>query len=231
MYADARRVAVAVLHSDLSLEPELRGLLPADVAVYANRVAYPPEVTTANLHEAVAGLEDCIGALAAIRPHVVVWGCTSGSVLGSLDDHAELLDRLRTWSGGAEPVTAAGAVVAALDRRRTHRVAVATPYPPEVRDLLLARLRDAGNEVVASVDAFDAPVDDWTLQSLDEEQIAALGRRADRPEADAVVVSCTGLAGARVVDPLGIELGKPVVTSNVAIAEAVSQALEEGAVR
>ncbi len=229
MYADSPRVALAVLHSDISLEPELRELLPYDVAVYANRVAYPPEVTTANLREAVDGLQRCVGELAAVRPQVVVWGCTSGSVLGDLAEHDELLERLRTWSGGAVPVTAASAVVGALDRRDVRRIAVATPYPPEVRDLLLARLREAGYEVVTSVDAFDGAVDDWTLQSLDEQQIAALARRADHPDAEAIVVSCTGLAGARVVGQVGAELGKPVLTSNVAIAEAVGHALLEEA--
>jgi maleate isomerase len=227
VYADSPRVALAVLHSDISLEPELRELLPYDVAVYANRVAYPPEVTAANLREAVDGLQRCVSELAAVRPQVVVGGCTSGWVLGHPAAHAELLERLRTWSGGAVPVTAAGAVVGALERREVRRVAVATPYPPEVRDLLLARLEEAGYEVVASVDAFDEPVDDWTLQSLDEQEIAALARRADHPEAEAVVVSCTGLAGGRVAGLVGADLGKPVLTSNVAIAEAVGHALLE----
>lgn len=225
MFTTAQRAAFAVLHTDLTFEPEMRLLLPDEVALYANRVRYPAEVTADSLAAALDALEPCVTALAAVRPDVLVWACTSASVIAGPAAHARLLERLAAWAPGAVPVTAASAVLTALAELDARRVAVATPYPPEVSARLVETLEAAGHEVVACVPAFEQAVDDWTLQALTPDEIAALAQRADRPEADAVLVSCTGIAGATAVERIERALGKPLVTSNVAIARAVRRAL------
>jgi maleate cis-trans isomerase len=49
-----------------------------------------------------------------------------------------------------------------------------------------------------------------------EERAAELARRADTPEAQAVLISGTGLPTVGVLERLERELGKPVVSSNQA---------------
>jgi maleate isomerase len=39
-------------------------------------------------------------------------------------------------------------------------------------------------------------------------------RRADRPDADAIVVSCTNVPTYDLIAPLEAELGKPIVSAN-----------------
>jgi maleate isomerase len=214
-----------VLHSDIVAEPELRSVLGDGVALYANRVHYPPEVTLENLARAEAALEGCVANLMAVRPHVVVWACTSGSVHAGPQAHAELLQRLASWVPGAVAVTAASAVIGALQAAGARRVAVLTPYPPDVNERLASVLADAGIAVTATTRMFDEPVDDWTLQAEGPERMRARSAQADRPDADALLVSCTGIAGATIVPALERELGKPVITSNLAIAHAIRSAL------
>ena len=50
-----------------------------------------------------------------------------------------------------------------------------------------------------------------------EERAYTLGRAADAPNADAVLISGTGLPTAGIVERLERDLGKPVVTSQAAV--------------
>jgi maleate cis-trans isomerase len=207
------------------VEPELNGLLGGTVALYANRVAYPPEVTLENLAIAEVALEEAVRELVAIRPDVVVWACTSGSVHAGPAAHAALLERLGRWAPGARPVTAASAVTGALHALGAASVAVLTPYPPDVNARLTEVLVAAGFAVPAVTRLFAGPVDDWTLQAEGADRMLAQSAAADRPEADVLLVSCTGIAGAAHVAALERELGKPVLTSNIAIAHAIRSAV------
>lgn len=225
MYADLPRVALAVLHSDIVAEPELRWLLGDDVALYANRVDYPPEVTLENLARAEAALEAAVASLAAVRPDVVVWACTSGSVHAGSGAHAVLLRRMGAWASGARAVTAASAVIGALAALGARRVAMLTPYPPALNRRLEEVLANAGLVVAATTRMFDGPVDDWTLQADGPARMLERAAAADRPDADVLLVSCTGIAAATLVPDLEQALGKPVVTSNLAIAHGILTAL------
>jgi maleate isomerase/arylmalonate decarboxylase len=55
--------------------------------------------------------------------------------------------------------------------------------------------------------------------------VIALARRADCAEAEAIVLSCTDMRAVEAVDRLEALLGKPVVTSNQALAFAACRAL------
>jgi maleate isomerase len=59
---------------------------------------------------------------------------------------------------------------------------------------------------------------DAEIGALSPETIVALAQRVNRPEADAVFLSCTSLNVAQDIDRIEEELGKPVVTSNQASA-------------
>jgi maleate cis-trans isomerase len=50
--------------------------------------------------------------------------------------------------------------------------------------------------------------------------------RADAPDAQALVLSCTDMRAVEVIDRLQRSLGKPVITSNQALMEAAKRALK-----
>ncbi len=54
------------------------------------------------------------------------------------------------------------------------------------------------------------------------------GRRADSPDAEAVVLSCTDMRSIEIIDRLETAIGKPVVTSNQAMLFAAVQELDIG---
>jgi maleate isomerase len=220
VYTRVPRIGVAVLANDLAAEPELRLLLPDDMAFYVARVDYPSQVTPANLRIAERNLEAAVRSLAAVRPNVVVWACTSGSFYDGVEGNERLLEKLRTWAPQAEPLTAATAVVLTLKSMDARSVAVGSPYSPEINTRLRDFLECHGFRVAVLEPLFAEPVDDWTLQDLEPERVQEFARFLDRPGVDAIFISCTGVPAVAVAPSIEQELGKPLLTSNIAIARA-----------
>lgn len=217
MYGRKGRIGLAVLDIDLCIEPDLRRVLPEGVEIHAARVCYPHEVTPEAMEIATSRLGAAVESLLPLQPNSIVWACTSGSFFDGKVGDERLLQQLSTMTMGTPATTASGAVVAALRAVGSKRPAVGTPYSPEINRRLGVFLAEHGFDAFPVAGYFDRLVDDITLQSVEDDEVASFIRGYDRPEADAVVLSCTGLPTARVVALLERELGKPVITSNLAI--------------
>jgi len=92
------------------------------------------------------------------------------------------------------------------------RVAVAATYPDDVAGLFAEFLRAGGIEVLQVRGAgivTAAEVGTWG-----EEEVFALAREADSPDAEAVLLPDTALHTATHIPALEKELGKPVLTAN-----------------
>jgi maleate isomerase len=217
MYGSSGRIGLAVLDSDITIEPDLARVLPDGVALHASRVRYPHEVSVEALEEAQHNLKHAVESLLPIGPKSIVWACTSGSFFKGRGYHEKLLSDLADWSGGIPATTASNAVVEALSAMNIRRPAVGSPYAPDVNERLYAFLVEYGFNPFPVRGLFPTIVDDMTLQSVNENEVFEFGLSLDRSEADAVVISCTGLPTSGVVDQLEERIGKPVVTSNTAI--------------
>jgi arylmalonate decarboxylase len=217
MYGRAGRIGLAVLDIDLCIEPDLRRVLPDGVEIHAARVIYPHEVTPEAMTEATRGLDQAVRSLTAVQPKAIVWSCTSGSFYDGVEGNERLLKQLASAANGIPVATASGAVVAAMKALGIRRPAVGTPYSPEVNGLLHRFLQQSGFDPFPVEGYFDRLVDDITLQAVEPREVAEFARRIDRPEADAVVISCTGLPTSPIVADLERELGKPVLSSNLSI--------------
>ena len=208
-----KRIGVVIPPMNVSMEPDMNTLVPDGVTVHFTRLYRKQAVTTvADLQEMLDGLEEDVRRLSFTRPHVIIYGCTSGSSLEPRQDQG-LARRIEDLSG-VPAVATAGAVVEALRALNVSRVAVATPYVDEINEREMAFLVDYGFEPVSLEtlrlsNSFDIP-------DVTQEEIFRLALSADRPEAEAVFISCTNLRTAALVERLERELGKPVVTSNQA---------------
>jgi maleate cis-trans isomerase len=217
MYGRAGRIGIAVLDSDLTIEPDLRRLLPEGVEIHAARVRYPRRVTPENMamaaERAMAALED----LLPVRPAALAWACTSGSFYAGREGNARLVQQLEGVAGGIPVTTASSAVVAALQALGVRRPAVGAPYSEAMNARLKSFLEESGFEPVAVQGYFPDEVDDYSLQDVEEEDVARFIMQLDCPECDGIILSCTGLPTARIVPEVERRVGKPIVTSNLAI--------------
>ncbi|GAA4616449.1 maleate cis-trans isomerase family protein [Saccharopolyspora hordei] len=197
---------------DLALDRELWRWVPPEVSLYLTRTAFVPVPVTveqANLVSDEASVHGATRDLLVPEPEVVAYACTSGSFVNGATGERALVE-VMLQAGAPAAVTASGALVQALQTLGITRISVATPYVVSVTDRLRAFLGEYGIEVVASV-GLGLLGQIW---KVGYGQVVDIVRSADRPEAEAMFISCTNLPTYDIIGPLEQELGKPVLTAN-----------------
>ncbi|TVT14055.1 Asp/Glu racemase [Amycolatopsis acidiphila] len=209
---------------DFNRDRELWRWVPESVSLFISRTA---EVSGADNLGTVSALGEAsyvarpTREVCAVGAQVVVYACTSCSFVGGARGEAALRQAMLDH-GAPQALTTSGAAVDALRAVKAGRVATVHPYEEPVGRRLRRYLGDAGFDVVANT-ALGLPVRDVLSASYD--QVADLVRAGDRPEADALFVSCTALPSYDLIAPLEEELGKPIVTANQATVWAALRAI------
>jgi maleate isomerase len=147
--------------------------------------------------------------LADARVHAICWNGISAAWKGSASDRW-ICDAIQRETG----IPATSATLAQLEAFRAYgvrRYALAVPYRDDVRKAIIRVYNDEGFDCVNSAHLGISV--NFKFAEIPAEKLRALVRRADSPAAEAVVVHCTNLATARLVDELEGELGKPVFDS------------------
>ncbi len=225
MYGARGRIGLITLATDTSVLPEHARLMPDGVAVYPAPITLPRgEVSATALAEMLAGdeLEAAAARLAWAGVDVVVFACTTGSLVHGPGWDRTLIRRIEAASG-VPATTTATAVLAALTAVGATRLAVATPYVVEL-NAAEERFLAAGGFPVAAIAGLGCRTD-AEIGRLGPADAASLVRRVDTPAADAIFVSCTNFHALEVVAELEAAHGKPVVTSNQASAWAALRRL------
>jgi len=219
MFGWRGRIGVLLPPGNPTVEPELSAMVPAGVTLHFGRLETPPSVGKAGEH---AGMEERIrayreglagptAALSQVRPAVVLLAHTASSYAVGYGNEQPLVERIAALAG-APALLAAQAVLAALRHLGVKRLALGTPYPESISRQGKAYWEAAGFEI-AGYHRLENVTD---IYAENEERAYELARRADAPEADAVLLSGTGLPTVAVLETLERDLGKPVLSSNQA---------------
>ena len=217
---DSVRLGLVVLATDLTVEGDVAGLLPAGAALHVSRVAYANPTTPENLRAMgphLAAAADLI--LPGLPLAALGFGCTSGAVVIGHDRIDAALGAVRP---GVPVTTPARGAVEGLRRLGVRRVALLTPYLPETTAPVVAHFAEAGLEVVRALGLGLA--DDREIARVGPDAIRAAARAADDPRAEALFVSCTALPVLGMIPEIEAALGKPVVSSNQALGWAMLRA-------
>jgi len=219
------RFGILVPFTNTNLEPDMVLLRPDGVSVHFARMGGydQDEIPDAEQMHGLgaADLDGPLQLLQGVRPDVILYGCTSATLTHGPAFDRQLAERIKAQSGAAT-VTAAGALVHALNTLGVRQIGLASPYVSAINDLAVGFLAQSGFETVARSEVSD-PLDNYGQGALDPQAVFDLGLAADHPRAEALVLSCTDMRSVEIIARLEEAVGKPVITSNQAM---VFQALE-----
>ncbi|CAM3647532.1 hypothetical protein NOGI109294_07235 [Nocardiopsis gilva] len=208
---------------DFALDRELWRWAPDDISLYVTRLPFVPVPVTVDQASALSDGDNVARAtrdLLAPEPLVVAYACASGSFVNGAGGE-RLLWRSILDAGAPSAVTTSGALIRALDALGVRRVAVVTPYVDSVTERLTGYLHEHRVEAVSSV-GLGLLNHIWKVAYSEVVQAV---RDADRPEAEAVFISCTNVLTYDIIAPLERMLGKPVLAANQVTMWAALQAI------
>jgi maleate cis-trans isomerase len=212
-----QRIGVMVPSTNTTCEADFNMVAPRDVTVHGQRLWMTNDATG---DDAYKRMNDDIEAgaryLATAKVDVIAYGCTTGSFYRGPGWDREML-ALITRAAGVPAVATTPSVVEALRAFGARRLSVATPYPEWNNERLRAYLQAQGFEVL-NVDGEPraAAAGNQGINDQPPESVVEFAARACRPEADALLCSCTAWRSVEAVAALEARTGKPVVTSNQA---------------
>jgi maleate isomerase len=213
--ADAA-MGLIVLKSDETLEPELATVLThPGLALYHSRIPSEPEVTPETLRQMEANLPIAAALLPTAREmDVVAYACTSGATIIGPDKIAACIHTAHPNAKTTNPITA---VMAACRHLGVKKIGFVTPYVADVSAAMRKLLEENGFAVTAfgSFEQSEESVVARISQASVLDAIISLGNSAD---VEAVFASCTNLRSFDIIDQAEAEIGKPVITSNQALA-------------
>lgn len=211
------RVGILVPPGNPTLEPEIGLLVPPGCSFHFTRMA--ASGTTGSLQgqdarnrEQIESLDDAVALLAAVKPAVVALAHTSTSYTLGRAGEAALVARMEA----RHPfrfTTAFAAILAGLQALGAGRVAFGAPYGAETTAAGAAALRAHDVDVVHSVNLPDVR----NIYEETAERAYALGRMADHPDAQAIVLSGVGMPTLAIVERLERDTGKPVLSATGAL--------------
>jgi len=223
MYGWRARIGLLIPSVNATMEPEFNRFLPAGVSVHAARMALG-ECTEAGLSQMEERMEQAARQVMGVGPDLIIFGCTSGSLIKGSRHNEEMVQKLEKISG-IPAITTSQAVLSCLDQLGIQKVAVATPYNDEVNQREKEFLEENNIAVVRILGlgfshyepVFPLSGRPVSRISLQEPYVAyKLALRAFSSEADGVFISCTNLRTLEIIEKLETATQRPVVTSNQA---------------
>jgi maleate isomerase len=210
------RIGLIVLATDQTIEYEFRQMLALPgVALYESRLANAPTVTPETLQAMACDIPQATALLLPNLPlDVVAYACTSGAMIIGDDNVRAGIWQVRPGVAWTTPMAAAFAAFKAL---AACRICLITPYVEAINRAMRRSIQGAG---------FEVPVmgswnlaDDTQVARIDPSTIRQAVLELGSSEAvDTVFVACTSLRVAGDVEAVEKELGKPVTSSNHALA-------------
>ena len=207
---DFRRIGMLLPSSSSVQERDIGRALPDDITLHVARMRLnnvDAELTLRIVQE----IESESQKLADVDVDVIIFPATAPSSRNGPGYDQELIRRISAASG-KPATTASTALLEALHVLSIKRIAIGAPWSASVNQTVGVFLEANGITVLAQ-EALGL-VRNLEIGLLDPQTAFDIGRRADRPDADAVLLACGNWSTFSIIEQLERDLGKPVLTTN-----------------
>jgi maleate isomerase len=207
------KIGFVLLSSEQTIESDMMRWAPEGVGIHFTRAINPDQITADSLATMIDSLAPAASVLAPnANLDVICYACTSGSAVMGED---AVCAELRSGYPSAVPTTLISGVFAALAALDANKIVVATPYLDELNRIEETYMAERG------VDILDLQglniTNDSDMVRVTPDYIRDFAISIDRPEADAIFVSCGALRTMDIVDEIEQVTGKPCIASNQAM--------------
>jgi maleate cis-trans isomerase len=197
-------------------EAEWARMTPEGVTVHVMRMPLHTDTTSeAGRHALYEDIRHAVTELAKAGPDVIAYACTAGSMVTPLDALTNFMQEV----SGIASVATASALVHACRVLGLSRISIATPYHDALNEHEAAFLSANGIQAVRVLGlgiGARGPQEYVEIARVSKQRVYEHCRSADAPGAQGMVVSCTDFATLEAIPKLEAELGKTVVSSNLA---------------
>jgi maleate isomerase len=207
---DTRRIGLLLPSSNSVQEPDFCSVLPQHITLHVARMRLSTVEADSTLR-IVQEIETESQKLADVDVDVIVFAATAPSSRNGIGYDQELIKRISTASG-KPATTASTALLEALRTLSAERIVLGAPWTEAINQTAAAFIEANGFKVLAQETL--GLVRNLEIGLLDPQTAYDVGRRVDRPQADAVMLACGNWSTFTAIDRLEHDLGKPVLTTN-----------------
>lgn len=208
-------LGLIVLQTDETIELEFQRLFAQnDVTLMVSRVKSDAVVSKSGLRAMEPRLTDAAALLPpSVRFGAVGYGCTSGATVIGPERVETLVSKGCNTGAISNPISAVINASRALGMRRLGFI---TPYAPEVSETMRETLETEGFEIAAFV-SFEEEREEMVAR-IDEASLREAAASVAESNCDGIFMSCTNLNAIGLAADLESDIGKPVISSNMALA-------------
>ena len=206
------RLGFILISTDPSAEGDFRDMAPEGVAVYITRLKTDDHTTNETLARHIDHMADAASRLQPeAKPDVVSYSCTSGSIVIGKE---RVMDEIRKGAPWARPMCLVQGVLDALAEIGAKKLVVGTPYLDEINTSEAEFLVQHGYDVL-DIQGLNI-ASGWDMGLVTPAYWKKFAIEIDRPDADAIFLSCGGIRALEAAEEIEQAIGKPVITSNQA---------------
>ncbi len=207
------KIGYVLLATEQTVQDDVVRLCPSGVGVHFARAAIPDSITNDTLAAQADLLADCASTLLPDGSlDVICYACTSGSlVIGE----SRVFEELNRGAPSAKATSLITGVMRALKTVNAKKIVVATPYLDEINQREADYMEQAGFEVL-SIKGLNLQKDSDMVR-VSPDFLIEFALAQDRPDAEAIFISCGALRTLDVINEIEQRAGKPAICSNQAM--------------
>ena len=209
-YGWKARIGLIMPSTGSATEEDFHGWAPEGVEICTTRVLFET-VDYDGLVQMGNRVEDAARLIATANLDLIVFACTTGSLIKGFGYDSELTQRIQLATG-VPALTTSSALLKALTVMDSHNLSIATPYSQSVDQAEKEFLEDNGYHVL-DIQGLGY-TDPRNMPLVTPNQMYHLAKKVNRPDADTVFLSCTGIGISNYIPTYEQDLKKTVLTSN-----------------